>query len=113
MWFRRKVQAGERLGRTLGFPTLNCRVGSLQYQFKDGVYACEVRVDQKVYQGALHLGPKLGKRRRVLEIHLLNFSKSIYGKYIKIKFGKKIRDLKQFTDLELLKAQIKKDLSSI
>lgn len=113
MWFRRKVQSGQKLGRKLGFPTLNCQVGTVANHFSDGVYACEVMHDGSSYKGALHLGPKLGRRAKVLEIHLLNFNKSIYGKFIQIKIGQKIRGPKSFKNLEELKQQISADIQEL
>ena len=52
-------------------------------------------------------------RRNLLEVHILNFDKDIYGENIKVTFLKKIREEKKFNSLEDLKSQIKEDINSI
>lgn len=113
MWFRRKIQSGKKLGRKIGFPTLNLNVGSFKNYCSPGVYACQVVVKNKIYKGAMHFGPVLNRKTLKLEIHVLNFNQNIYGQWVKFKVLKKIREPMRFTDLNKLKKQIQKDLKRI
>ncbi|MBU0727974.1 riboflavin kinase [Patescibacteria group bacterium] len=111
MWIKRKVKPGSKTGQKIGFPTVNLNVGTFSY--KPGVYKCTIWVKGKEYIGALYFGPKMHHRGNVLEIHILNFSRKIYGEFVRFEVDKKIRSPKQFTDLEQLKKQIEKDFQSI
>ena len=111
--FRRKVMQGQKLGRTIGFPTVNLNVGDFARHFKQGVYACEARIAKKVWKGALHFGPKQGSPTPVLEIHILNFKGSLYGKFITFRILKKIREARSFKSLKELQRQIKNDLQAL
>ncbi len=111
--FRRKVKSGSKTGQKIGYPTINLNVGNFGDDFCPGVYRCEVIVDSSSYIGVLYFGSKLSHRGNILEVHIIGFNGHIYGQYIHIKVGKKIRSPKQFTSLEQLKKQIAKDLISI
>lgn len=113
MWYRRKVQTGKKLGKKIGFPTLNFAVGSFGASHCPAVYSAEVKIKDKVYKGALFYGPKLKKRARVLEVHVLNFLGNLYGQFVSFKVGQKIRPPKAFASLDDLKNQIRKDIQSI
>ena len=110
MWFRRKVQKGIKLGQKIGYPTLNFSVGNFSQFYKYGVYGCEIKIGNQIYQGALYFGPKLSKPTKVLEIHVPKFNKNIYGQFIQFRLLKKIRNSKKFDSLNDLKEQIQKDL---
>ncbi len=134
MRFRRKVQSGEKLGRKLGFPTLNFRVGSFGDHYEPGVYVCTVNLKRRAvsgerranhtkklhaprstlsaHAGALYFGPK-GTGKSVLEIHVLNFSEQIYGQFVSFEVGEKIRGPKKFESLEALKEGIGRDVGMI
>ena len=56
--------------------------------------------------------PTVGRESPVLEVHLLNFSEKIYGKRLTVEFLKKVRDEKKFENLNALKDQIFKDIST-
>ncbi|HID66547.1 MAG TPA: riboflavin biosynthesis protein RibF, partial [Aquificaceae bacterium] len=75
----------------------------------EGVYA--VRVEDK-YIGVANYGyrPTFGKKRRVLEVHLINFKGNLRGKKIKVEFLKFIREEKKFSSVEELISQIRKDI---
>ena len=113
MWFRRKVQSGNKIGRKLGHPTLNFHVGSFADHHKPGVYACQVKIGQKLYTGALYFGPKMNHKNHALELFVIDFAKQIYGHFVSFKIGKKIRGPKKFDSLDELKKQIQIDLKSI
>jgi len=113
MWYRRKVKTGKRLGKKIGFPTLNFSVGSFGAHHCPAVYSAEVKINDKVYKGALFYGPKLKRRGRVLEIHVLNFSGDLYGQFVSFKVGQKIRQPMAFASLEELRNQIQQDIRNI
>ncbi len=102
------VVEGRKLGRELGFPTANIRLGDLQVP-KDGVWTVTVDGSAK---GVANLGvrPTVGGEERLLEVHLLGFSGDLYGKRIGIRFGRFIRGEQNFSSLEELKNQIARDV---
>lgn len=111
--FRRKVQQGQELGRRIGFPTVNLRVGNFGDHVKQGVYGCRVWHNGEQYQGLLHFGPKMGQRKRALEIYIHRFNKMIYGEWIAFTVGKKIRDVQKIGNLNELKKMITQDLQAL
>ena len=106
-----RVVRGDQRGRTIGFPTLNLDLGSAMRPSL-GVYAARTGITEKdktiLYDGVANLGirPTFGGERVVLEVHLLNFSKNIYGKRITVSLIDFIREEKKFDGLESLRAQI-------
>ncbi len=113
MWFKRKVQSGKQLGRTISAPTLNFHVGGFGDNHKHGVYSSKVRIANKTYTGALYYGPKMHHKNDALEVFVLDFSKNVYGQFVSFKVGKKVRGSMKFSSLAALKKQIAKDLKSI
>ena len=111
--FKRKVQHGQKLGRTIGFPTLNFKPGLFGKYFDHGVYACQVRINDKVYKGAMHFGPKFPLKKEALEMHVIGFSEEIYAQFISFKVLQKIRSHMTFRTVDELKKQIEKDISLI
>jgi len=110
------VVEGQKLGRQLGFKTANLIYPDNLVEIGKGVYKVKVEHNGEVYDGVANFGlrPTVAKyEKNVLEVHILNFDKDIYGEKIKVTFSKKIRDEKKFNSLEELKAQIKEDVSSI
>ncbi len=115
MWYNAKVLPGSKEGRSIGFPTVNLDPNILVDSFKEGIYASRVKYDGKIYLGALYLGPRLVKEEKniILEIHILNFKKEIYGEEIEFEVGKYIREIMDFKTMEELKSQIEKDIKII
>ena len=108
------VIEGQRLGRSLGFPTANLRVYNEQLP-SDGVWAVRCELDDgSVFCGAGNLGvrPTLegDGGKRLLEIHLLDFEGDIYGRDMEVTFLKLVRPEKKFDSLDSLKEQIGKDV---
>jgi riboflavin kinase/FMN adenylyltransferase len=109
-----QVEAGEQLGRTLGFPTAN--LTSIQTLIPgDGVYFCRAYFAKEMYSAVVNIGvrPTVSGERRTVEAHLLNFSGDLYGQTLKIQFLQKIRDEKKFSDLSQLKEQIQRDINQV
>ena len=107
------VVAGNRLGRTIGFPTANIKPAfPLKMIPVNGVYATEVIVDGKRYRGMTNIGvrPTLGDgNERLIETNIFDFDQEIYGMEIRINFIAKIRSEQRFSSLEELKAQLEID----
>lgn len=109
----RKVIEGKKLGREIGFPTLNFNVGNLCKTCASGVYAVKVWIDKKIYLGALHYGPKFGSKKRTLEIHVIGLSKNLYGRYVTFSLVKKIREPMYFETVKDLQKQLLSDIKQI
>jgi len=107
-----KVVKGNARGRTIGFPTANILVENKWKLIPaDGVYAVKVKLGGKQFYGMLNMGkrPTLSDNEHRIEVHIFDFSADIYGADIKVEFIKRIREEKQFDNLELLKKQLQID----
>ena len=109
------VYKGDQLGRTIGFPTLNLDVNILPKDLKEGIYACHVTIDNTDYLGALYFGPRLvvGETKNVLEIHVLDFDKEIYGQEVEFEIGRFVRQISNFSSMQEMKKQLKKDVDAV
>jgi len=109
------VKQGAQLGRTLGFPTANLSAHSEQFP-PNGVYAAEARLDGAVLRGVANLGyrPTVAeaKPERLLELHLFDMNKDIYGEDVEVRFVRYLRPEQKFASLDELKAQIARDVES-
>ena len=108
-----KVVYGNQLGGQLGIPTANLWLPKNKLPIS-GVYIVKALFDKKKLRGIANMGirPTVGGESPVLEVHLLNFSEKIYGKRLTVEFLKKVRDEKKFENLNALKDQIFKDIST-
>lgn len=112
------VIKGISLARRLGFPTANIDPHH-EVIPPSGVYAVKVILDDKKLSGVCNIGTKPTfrikgeKPQKHVELHIFDFNRNIYGKYLEIQFEKKIREESKFkTPLELIK-QIKKDIKIV
>ncbi len=109
------VVEGDKIGRTLGFPTANVDVSGLALPPR-GVYAAHVEVSGKQYRGALNIGIRPTLHNPVpqlrVEVHLLDFSGDIYGQQVHVTFIEKLRDERKFPSIEALKQQIQLDIAA-
>ena len=106
------VVAGNRLGRTIGFPTANMRLYEpLKLVPGRGVYVVEVQVLGKTWRGMTNIGlrPTVGGTFTTIETHILDFDEDIYGLPLTITFLRRLRDEVHFPSLEALKDQLAKD----
>ncbi len=105
---------GNRIGRTLGFPTINIKTDKNKL-LPRGVFACTV-ADKNfdIYKGVLNIGlrpsVKIKEHNLSVEVHLLNFSGVWKSRYIKVYINKFIRKEQKFKNIEELKKAIKKDV---
>ena len=106
------VVAGNRLGRTIGFPTANMKLYEpLKLIPARGVYAVQVDVRGQTYRGMTNIGvrPTVGGTVPTIETHILDFSEDIYGLPLRITFLRRIRNEVRFPSLDALKAQLEND----
>lgn len=107
------VVAGNRLGRTIGFPTANMKLYEpLKLVPEGGVYAVDVQVLGKEYRGMCNIGvrPTVGANNGLtIETNIFDFDEDIYGLDIRIAFRRRIRAEQRFASLEELKDQLQKD----
>ncbi len=103
---------GQKLGRTLGFPTMNLRVAE-RCAARSGIYVVQVYgLAERALPAVASLGvrPTVEDRGRVLlEAHLLDETVNAYGKLVRIEFLQKLRDEEKFPDLPSLTAAIAED----
>ncbi len=106
------VVAGNRLGRTIGFPTANMQLYEpLKLVPFNGVYAVEAEVLGKVFRGMCNIGtrPTVGGTARTIETHILDFDEDIYGLPLRLRLLRRVRDERKFSSLEALKEQLVQD----
>ena len=109
------VVKGNFLGRRLGFPTANINPHH-EVIPPQGVYAVRIIFNKKKLNGVCYIGTKptlKTKKMTHIEVHIFNFNKNIYGKYLEIQFIKKIRDEIKFDSTFALAAQVKKDIKTL
>ena len=111
------VVAGNRLGRTIGFPTANMQLYEpLKLIPCNGVYSVEVETLGSRFLGMCNIGcrPTVGTgNARTIETHIFDFDEDIYGLDMKITFIERIREEQRFESLDELKAQLTKDKAVI
>ncbi len=106
------VVEGNKLGRTIGYPTANISVGETYKLIPaDGVYAVKIVLDNLPYNGMMNIGykPTVNGSSRTLEVNIFDFEQDIYNKNIRVEFLQRIRSEKKFDGLDALKGQLKSD----
>jgi riboflavin kinase / FMN adenylyltransferase len=107
-----RVAHGDKRGRTIGIPTANIHLHRKVTPIT-GVYAVEVfGLSREPVAGVANIGtrPTVGGTRSLLEVHLFDFSETIYGAYLRVNFAHKIRDERRFGSFEELKQRIGQDV---
>ena len=107
------VVAGNRLGRTIGFPTANMRLYEpLKLLPGNGVYSVEVESLGRRFRGMCNIGTRPTVNAgtdRTVETNIFGFDEDIYGLDLKVTFLRKIREERRFSSLDELKAQLEHD----
>lgn len=105
------VSSGNKLGRTINFPTINVSLVKNHIVPKYGVYVSVVTINGHEYFGVTNIGvkPTVGVNTPATETHILNFSKDVYGEIAEIKLLKFVRAEMVFSDLGDLQKQIEAD----
>jgi riboflavin kinase/FMN adenylyltransferase len=112
------VVEGNKIGRTIGFPTANIQIPEPWKQIpKDGVYAVRVQFKNSHYFGMLNIGtrPTIEPEMKLknMEVHIFDFNEKIYNQTVTISFVKRIRNERKFAGLDELAAQLKIDKEQI
>lgn len=110
--FQGRVIHGKKLGRQIGFRTLNLNPKRLQMPLT-GVYSVYVSgLAEADWPGIANIGvrPTVDGHRPSIEVHLFNWQKDVYGAHIGVKIARFIRPEMKFDGIECLKAQIEKDV---
>lgn len=111
-YFSGTVIQGNKLGRTIGYPTANLQI---QDEHKlvpaNGVYAVDVQLGNRNLKGMMNIGirPTVDGTKRVIEVNVFNFDEDIYGETLKVTLKKNLRLEVKFAGLDELKAQLAKD----
>ncbi|OQB14217.1 MAG: Riboflavin biosynthesis protein RibF [Firmicutes bacterium ADurb.Bin193] len=110
-----RVVKGQGIGALLGFPTANFELDKDRIMPPKGVYATKTEVDGDIYMSVTNLGgkPTIKKGIELIETHILNFGKSLYGKTIEVSFIKRLRDIQTFSSKEELSARLEQDVQSV
>ncbi len=108
------VVPGQRLGRTIGFPTANLARSFNQAVPANGVYACEAQTDFGTFKAAVGVGvrPTIeNDGARTIEAYLIDYSgESLYGTSMSLRFLKRLRNEERFDSIEALKIQMESDV---
>ncbi len=106
-----QVIEGEKLGRTLGMPTANVRLKRSQSPVQ-GIFAVRVAgLGDALLDGVASVGtrPTVNGTEPLLEVHIFDFNRDIYGAHIQVEFVAKLRDEERFPDLDTLTEQMFRD----
>ncbi|HQW22345.1 MAG TPA: bifunctional riboflavin kinase/FAD synthetase [Bacteroidia bacterium] len=110
--FRGKVVMGDKIGRTLGFPTANIEIPEA-YKLvpAEGIYAVQIRIGQQLKKGMLYIGtrPVVNGKSLRIEVNIFEFDQEIYNQEIQVMFVSRIRGDLPFTDINALKEKMKED----
>jgi riboflavin kinase/FMN adenylyltransferase len=109
-----EVVRGAGRGRELGVPTANMDTAN-ELVPPAGVYATFATVDGVVFPSVTNIGmrPTFGDvDRQVIETHLLDFTRDLYGSTVRLSFVQRLRDERAFPDVDALRAQIDADRRS-
>ena len=96
---------GDKMGRTINYPTANIEVDKNKLIPKAGVYLVKITFQSEDFFGMLNIGIETNK----IEVHVFNFSKDIYGQKIIIKLINRLRDGMSFKNSQELKKQLQND----
>lgn len=117
MIFKGKVIHGNKLGRTIGYPTANIEINEILNENKYGIYSCECKIENykdtnKILYGMASIGicPTIGDiNKSLLEVYLFDFNENLYDIELQINLTKKFRNEIKFDNLDELIEQIKID----
>lgn len=110
MKIKAKVIKGVQIGAKFGIATANLELSEIP-AIAEGVYLVEVQYGHKNYGGLLHFGPrKTFGGDLSAEVHILDFTKDIYGENLALVLGEKLREVKAFKNADALFTQIEKDI---
>ena len=114
-FFEGTVTEGNKLGRTLGYPTANLQIESTEKLIPgNGVYAVIAATEQSTYKAMINIGvrPTVDGKKRMIEVNLFDFNQDLYGKTLRVYIKHYLRGEVKFNGLEELKNQLSIDKES-
>ncbi len=123
-FFEGKVIEGNKLGRTLGYPTANLEIGDPNKLIPaDGIYAVNICIatepvtlnsefiPESYHQGMMSIGyrPTIGDHKRMIEVNIFDFKENIYGRIVRVYVKYFMRKEEKFSGLDELKEHISLD----
>lgn len=113
-FFTGKVVEGNKLGRTIGYPTANLIIEDEEKLVPgNGVFAVTLTIGQKepLLKGMTNIGmrPTVNGTKRTIEVHIFDFDEDIYNEYMRVKISAYLREEVKFDGLNQLKDQLAKD----
>jgi len=112
-FFEGTVIEGNKLGRTIGYPTANIQIEDEEKLVPgNGVYAVEVNLNEtEMFKGMMNIGtrPTVNGTKRTIEVNIFNFDRDIYGQTIRVYVKYYLRPEVKFNGLEELKQQLAQD----
>ncbi len=106
-----RIAHGQKLGRQLGYPTINIKMGDKTLIVK-GIFAVQVKgIDNQPLRGVASIGtrPTVNGVDTILEVYILDFDRDVYGYRVEVEFLHKIRNEEKFDSLDELTAHIAQD----
>lgn len=110
-----EVLHGKKLGRSLGFPTMNLIPSPEKLLPAYGVYVTKTKVDGQWFDGITNIGlrPTVDSDHRVsVETYLFSYDGDLYGKQVEVHFFSFLRPERKFSDVEQLKSAMQKDVKN-
>ena len=109
-----RIKEGDQRGRSIGFPTANLQPDDPEKLIPaDGVYAVTLTISGRshTYRGMLNIGyrPTVDGTKRSIEVHIFNFSDTIYGEMVSMNLHAYLRAERKFGSMEELRAQLASD----
>ncbi len=111
-FFSGKVIEGNKLGRSIGYPTANLEPDDEDKLIPgNGVYAVDAELQGRNLKGMMNIGvrPTVDGTKRMIEVNLFDFNEDIYGQTLKVTLKHRLRSEVKFAGLDELKAQLARD----
>lgn len=106
-----RIIKGQQLGRTIGYKTANMIYPAELISLPFGVYSVQTNFGKGIANFGIR--PTVKGEGTLLEVHILDFDKDIYGETLNVEFNKMIRPEKKFSSLDALKNQIRNDIKQV
>ena len=109
------VIKGRKVGRNLGFPTVNVAIDNETLSLKSGVYKGLTTIDDKTYKAIINYGarPTYSLYEKLIEAHIIDYNGDLYGKEITLEFTDYLRDVIAFNSELDLKNQLTYDMQRV
>lgn len=108
-----RIAHGDKIGRTIGVPTANIRLQDRRLAV-EGIFVVEVSAAGERWPAVASVGtrPTVGGSQPLLEVHVLDFDRDIYGAHVAVDFLHRVREERRFESLEEMRAHIADDIET-